>query len=242
MHFYEEEEPSFFRKHRLIVGCVVVAAIASAVWFGKGIFDRTSQARQEQKVTMVNLTPTALPPPPPPPTQTPPTPMENEPRMISQDPVMETESKPDDTAKDTPPSNDPPGLTTGIQGDGPADGFGLRGGSNFGGNTGRIANRGRSSRWGWYASQVQNSISQALQNNSSTRYGDFRVEARIWADRAGRITRANVAGSIGNESLANAITKEVLVGLILKEPPPEGMPMPIVIRLTARHSKMALSR
>jgi hypothetical protein len=31
------------------------------------------------------------------------------------------------------------------------------------------------------------------------------------------------------------------VGLILQEPPPDGMPMPIMLRLTARRPNMALS-
>jgi len=161
--------------------------------------------------------------------------------MIEQEPVNEMESKPDKTSKNEPPDSESPALGTSIQGDGPPDGFGLRGGSSFfGGGTGNTINRGSSSRWGWYANQVQSGISQALQSNNNTRTADFRIVVQIWSDRTGRITRAHIAGSTGNAALDNAITNEVLVGLILQEPPPEGMPMPIVLRLTARHSPAAL--
>jgi hypothetical protein len=105
-----------------------------------------------------------------------------------------------------------------------------------------MMSHGSSSRWGWYANQVQGTISQALQGDANTRTADFRIVVQIWSDRAGRITRARLAGSTGSVALDKAITNEVLGGLILQEPPPDGMPMPIVLRLTARHSQAALSR
>jgi outer membrane biosynthesis protein TonB len=165
--------------------------------------------------------------------------------MIVQAPVNEVESKPDEPSKDKPTASESSPLGTSIQGNGPPDGFGLRGGNSFGGSiggTGNTSTQGGSGRWGWYASRVQNSISQALQSNTNTRTADFRVDVQIWPDRTGRITRAHIARSTGNAALDNAITNEVLTGLILQEPPPDGMPMPIVLRLTARNSSVALSR
>lgn len=236
MGFYEEDEPSFFWKHRLIIGGGCLAALAIAVWFGKGRFE-TSRARSEQRLVMVDLPPPPLPPPPstPPPRVTPPP--ETQQKMIEQEPMSAVESPPDET-----PSSDAPILGTSIQGDGPPDGFGLRGTKSFGGGTVGTGSHGRSSRWGWYANQVQSAISQALQNNPHIRTADFRSVVQIWSDRTGRITRARLAGSTGNVALDNAITNEVLAGLVLQEPPPDGMPMPIVLRLTARHSQMVLSR
>ena len=193
-------------------------------------------------MVMIDLPP-PLPPPTPPPSQAPPPPKESEQKMIEQETVNETESKPDQTAKAEAPVNESPALGTSIQGNGPPDGFGLRGGGNsFGGGTGKTTTHVKNSRWGWYANQVQSAVSQALQNNKNIRTADFRIDARIWCDRNGRITRAHIAGSSGSAALDNAITNEVLVGLVLQEPPPDGMPMPIVLRLTARHSTMALSR
>ena len=236
MGAYEDDDPSFFQKHRLLIGGGCLAVLAIAVWFGKGQFDN-SRSRSEQRMVMIDLPPPPPPPTPvtPPPRVTPPPQMEQ--KMIEQEPMNTTESKPDET-----PVNDAPALGTSIQGNGPPDGFGLRAGNSFGNGSGKTANQGRGSRWGWYANQVQSAISQALQNNTNVRTADFRSVVQIWSDRAGRITRARLTGSTGNGALDNAITNEVLVGLVLREPPPDGMPMPIVLRLTARHSQMALSR
>lgn len=238
MYPYQEEEPGFLQKHRVIIGCGLIVVIAIAVWLGKGRFEN-AKSHQSQKLVMIDLPPPPVQvPPPPPPSQTPPPPpMESEEKMIAQEPVNEAESKPDES-----PAGESPALGTSIQGDGPADGFGLRGGGSIGGSSGKTTTRGQSSRWGWYANQVQSTISQALQNNNNTRTADFRSVVKVWSDRTGRITRARVAGSSGNASLDKAIANDILVGLVLQEPPPEGMPMPIVLRLTVRRSTMTLSR
>lgn len=246
MGAYEDEEPGAFQKYRVIIGCGLIAAIATAVWFGQKRFNRTSHARQEQRVILVNLPPPPpLPPPAPRPSQLPPPPAASEQKMIMQAPVNEVESKADEPSKNEPPASESSPLGTSIQGNGPPDGFGLRGGNSFGGSiggTGNTSAQAGSSRWGWYAGQVQNVISQALQSNINTRTADFRVDVQIWSDRTGRITRARIARSTGNAALDSAITNEVLAGLVLQEPPPDGMPMPIVLRLTARNSSVALSR
>ena len=246
MGTYEEEEQSTFQKYRVILGCGLAAVIAVAAWFGQRHSTRASRPRPEQNVILVNL-----PPPPPvapaprPPSQSPPPPVESQQKMIEQAPVNETETKPVEASRAESPSSDSAALGTSIQGSGPPDGFGLRGGNSFGGSvggTGTGASRGSSSRWGWYASQVQSSISQALQSNINTRTANFRVDAQIWSDRTGRITRAHLLRSTGDPALDGAITNDVLASLVLQEPPPDGMPMPIVLRLTARNPSLTLSR
>ncbi|MEI6083054.1 MAG: TonB C-terminal domain-containing protein [Verrucomicrobiota bacterium] len=237
-----DEEPGPLHKYRAVIGGGIVVVLGIAVWFSKGLFDQSSRSRPDQRMVMIDLPPPA-PPPPPPPTQAPPPPTETEQKMIAQETVDDSETKPDNTPKNEAPANDSPALATSIQGNGPADGFGLRGGNSvIGGTAGKSAGQAKASRWGWYANQVQGAISKALQGNSNTRTADFRVVAQIWSDRTGKITRARLTGSTGNTTLDKAITDEVLVGYILQEPPPEGMPMPIVLRLTARPSQAALTR
>jgi hypothetical protein len=231
---YEDQEPSFFQKHKVIILCGLVAIIAVAVWRGRKRFEHKSQSLSQDNFMFVNLPP-SLPPLPPPP----PPPQEVKQEMISQEEVDPSETKPEEA-----PSNAAPaiGLGTSIQGDGAGDSFGLRANKSAAGGAGQIAIRKKSSRWGWYANQVQRAISQALQSNDRTRTAEFRIEARIWADQAGRITRARLSGSTGLDGVDHAITNQVLVGLILQAPPPDGIPMPIVLRLTARPSQMAQAR
>jgi TonB family protein len=151
-------------------------------------------------------------------------------KMIEQTPI-EQEEKPEEP-KDEPPPVD---LGTNLKGDGPPDGFGMRGSGNgnlLGDRKG--AGSGQRSRWGWYAGQVQSRIADALRCNDRTRRVSLNVQVRVWPDATGRITRAQLAGSTGDAGLDAALKNEVLQGLQLQEPPPQGMPLPIVLRLTAR--------
>ena len=126
-------------------------------------------------------------------------------------------------------------MGTNVTGNGPADGFGLgRAGGNgmIGGRSG--SGGGGGSRWGWYAGQVQSRIGQALRNHRKTRSAGLSLQVRIWPDSTGRVTRAQLVGSTGDAALDLALKDEVLTGLQLQEPPPAGMPMPILMRLSAR--------
>lgn len=158
--------------------------------------------------------------------------------MIEQPKMEEPEEKPDEPP---PKAEEPPQapIGTGIVGNGPGDGFGLGYGSGMsGGGNGMIGGSGtggrRGSRWGWYAGQVQNAIADALRRDRRTRSASLSVHAKIWADSSGRITRAQLASSTGDSALDGAIRNEILTGVQLQEAPPQDMPMPINLRLTAR--------
>jgi protein TonB len=219
MEFDDEPEPPaqrFLKRYRvaiIVTGLVLAGIIAVAKLASSG-----GGSSRRDSITMVSL-----PPPPPPPMMTPPPPpLQDEQRM--EQPMIKEEQP-----KEAPPKDEPP-LGTGIKGDGP-DSFGL---SDKAGN-GRIGgNNGNGSKWGWYASQVQSRIQQALQQNRKTRTASLSVNVRVWPDATGRINRAQLAGSTGDPTLDSALRDEVLTGLQLQEPPPEGMPAPITLRLTAR--------
>ena len=166
-----------------------------------------------------------LPPPPPPPTP----PQQPTPEQKIEDQHEQKMEEPEEKPKDIPekPPDEPP-IGTNIKGDGQGDSFGLSGsaGNGFGGGGG--------SRFDWYAGQVQRRIADALRSNSTTRDATLSVKVRVWADSTGRISRVELAGSTGDPSLDETLRGRVLTGLQLSEGPPEGMPMPILLRLTAR--------
>ena len=216
MDFDDQPEPtpqSFFKRFRIaiivtavvIAGIVVVAKLASS-----------GGSSKRDTLTLVSIAP-----PPPQPVMTPPPPPPQQEEQKIEEPMIKEEAP-----KEAPP--DEPPLGTGIQGPG-SDSFGL---GNKAGN-GRIGG-GDGSKWGWYASQVQSRIQQALQQNRKTRTASMNLKVRVWADPSGRISRAQLAGSTGDPSLDNALRDEVLTGLQLPEPPPAGMPAPITLRVTAR--------
>lgn len=214
----EPEQPpqNFFKRFRIaiiitavvIAGIVVVARLASS-----------GGSSKHDTLTLVSI----APPPPPPVMTPPPLPPPQEEQKI-EEPMIKEEAP-----KEAPPKDEPP-LGTGIKGPG-GDNFGL---GDKAGN-GRIGGDG--SKWGWYASQVQSRIQQALQQNRKTRTASMNVNVRVWADPNGRISRAQLAGSTGDPSLDNILRDEVLTGLQLQEPPPAGMPAPITLHVTARRPR-----
>jgi periplasmic protein TonB len=208
----EQPQQSFFKRFRIAI-LVTAGVIAGII----GVAKLASSGGSSKRDT---LTLVSIAPPPPPPVMTPPPPPPQEEQKIEEPMIKEEQPK------EAPPKDEPP-LGTGIKGPG-SDGFGL--GSNPG--NGRIGGDG--SKWGWYASQVQSRIQQALQQNRKTRTASMNLNVRVWADPNGRISRAQLAGSTGDVSLDNALRDEVLTGLQLAEPPPAGMPAPITLHVTAR--------
>jgi TonB family protein len=146
---------------------------------------------------------------------------------------MEQETAP---VEDAPPEEAPADDTPAVTSNGPAgnDNFGLSKGKPGGGNGSGRKLGGSGSKYGYYAGQVQSTISSAIKRNSKTKSSTMTITARIWADETGRVTRATLNGSSGDPAVDAALRDEVLTGLQLQAPPPEGMKMPINLRLTAR--------
>ena len=90
------------------------------------------------------------------------------------------------------------------------------------------------SKWGWYAGQVQSRVAEALRSNKVTRKAKASITVRIWPDASGRVSKVTLGGSTGDPAVDDAIKNQVLAGLVLNEPPPSDMPMPINLRITAR--------
>lgn len=227
------DDETFWEKYRgLIVVVVLVIAIGSFIAL------RLRSKKAPAPVRSQNFTMVTLPPPPPKPIPTPPpqaTPPPVDHKMDEPRPMEPQEAvKPDEAPPkpDTPP--DQP-LGTNNVGPGPGDNFGL-GGSGGKGGFGGGGKGGSGSKYGYYAGQVQRRISDALQKNSKTKTASMRVEVRIWPDSTGRVTRAELKSSTGDNALDSVIESQVLSGLQLDSPPPAGMPLPIVLRLTARKS------
>lgn len=223
---HEGENDSFVSRHRMTLIVTGILVVGLGVYFmpkPKG----SGPARKVEKVVMVQLPPPPpkLPPPAPPKVQPPPE------KMEKQAPVEEKPKEAAPKKADNPPQT----LATGIKGDGPgsglaASGTGIGGGNFIGGPKGGEGG----GKWDRYAGQVQSKISDALRRNARTKSASIaRLEVRIWPDGTGRVTRAQLVGSTNDTTLDTAIQEQVLTGLQLAEPPPAGMKLPIVLRLSA---------
>jgi hypothetical protein len=221
---YEEEKRGLFQRFGFAIGLIVVAvivvALLRAAFSGGG-----SNAPRPREITMVNLTPLP-PPPPPPPVLTPQTMPER--KMTDVQPLDDQDAK----AEDKPQDESSPGMGTGIKGPGGDNAFGLssKGGSFFQGNGEGGGSHGNP--FGRYFGEVRRKIQDALSRNPLTSKGKFSNKVRLWEDDSGRVTRAKLAGTTGDSALDAAINA-ALSGLLL-DLPPEGLAMPIVIRVDAR--------
>lgn len=90
-----------------------------------------------------------------------------------------------------------------------------------------------------YAGKVQPGIAQAVEKLSTTA-SIWQGIVKVWVDTAGRVTKVRLSASSGPGIDEAALLKE-LSQTVLPAPPP-GLPLPIVLRLTARpHPASALS-
>lgn len=219
----DQDEESFFKRFRvlIVVGCVVVAGILWAV-LGKSEGKSAPARKAPAPMTVVKI---QLPPPPPPPKPPPPPPKEVKP--VEQAPTV----KPD-ADKPKPAEKPPEGLGTNNKGGkGPGMGLSSRGDGMIGGNgKGR---GGDGTRAAWYAGKLQAKIAEAMRNHRKTKNASLRVNVKVWPDASGRVTRAQLDGTTGDASVDAVLKDEILAGIQLPEGPPEGMTMPISLRLTA---------
>lgn len=211
----------------IAVGLLVLLGLAVAAYTLGG-----AKSAPKKKATTVNIVPVLPPPPPPPKPQPTPPPPETPVEPPPDAPEFVEEQAPEAAPEPAPDAPEPMGSN--IQGDGPPDGFGLvgKGGGGMIGGRG-TGGGGSGSRFGWYAGRVQNSVAAAVRNHKLTRSSRMTVKARIWVDSTGRITRASLDGSSGNTDIDRALQQEILTGVRLPDPPPEDMPMPIVMRINA---------
>jgi len=223
-NYDEKDDMTFMERHKVVLSVVAVSVIAVGVFTLQSKFSKPGSSQSKsQTIVSVRLPPMPTPPPPPAPTPPPPE-IKQEEKMVMQEKVDDKEEKPDDKPPDAAP------VTTSIVGNGP-DPFGLKAGNGSGNyfNSGS----GSHSKFGWYAAQVQATIGDALRKNPNTRTANFGIKVRIWSDITGRVTRAKLMDATSDPKVDEAIN-QALTGIQLKEAPPTGMPMPIVMRISAQ--------
>ncbi len=218
---------------------LLVLAVLGVRWIA-GSRAEGPPPRKVMQFAVVSVQPAPQPKPPPPPQPVTP-PKEIDPPQPNRVEIHPTDIPPPDAPR--PP--DAPGggrLALAAEGDGPGDAFNLAGnpggrgllsGSGLGDGTGDGLGQGdASARYGWYFAKIQADLEDALRRTKQLSNASTRVELRVWWDDDGRISRVQLVRSTGVAKLDEAV--QSVVGLKLKQPPPRDVPMPLILRLTAR--------
>ena len=218
------------RPRRIVLQRALVALLALLVLVAIGLIVRSflADAGKPKKHTTHQIAIVRPPPPPPPPK-----PEVKPPEMKKQEvKIPEPEAKPDQ-----PPTPDkPPGERLGLdaEGTGSGDAFGLQ--ANKGGRDITSIGGGGGSRaqYAWYTSLIKRHFDEELQKDRKLRNLDYRAIVRVWLAKDGSISRVEIAGSSGDAQTDEAL-KVAFHGMRpLREPPPESMPQPVRLRITAR--------
>ena len=219
----EIDDRTFLEKYGMAVLAVIVVLVGIGAWIGVSYFSgHITKPKPPPEIAIHLQPPPPLPPPPPPPPppKTPPPPKEQK--------MVELKPKDQQPPKPTPspaPSAPGPKASGPPSEDGTLGGPGGNGNGDIGGDGGTV--------FGYYAGQVGDQVRSVLSSNPKTSKASFKVRIHIWADSTGRITRVSLSRSDDDPSVDAAIKGDVLIGQMVP-PPPQGMPMPIVMSLDGK--------
>lgn len=217
---------------KLMAATFVVIFLVGVIFFVRHfINDGTQKKNIIHEISLIK------PPPPPPPK-----PEEKPPELLKKEEVKLPEPPPDvpppePVAQDAPKDDAPPSENLGLDvtGQGNGDAFGLVG--NPGGRS--IIGGGRDGdtskrRYTNYASQLQQSIYDALEKNQKLRESNYKLVVSVWVGSYGEIERFELANSSGSPDMDSVIKSALREVSALKQAPPEGMPQPVKLRITSR--------
>jgi len=202
----------------VVIAVLGAALIALVTW---GIMTLMGgKSGKPRKPPVVTLLPDKPPPPPPPPKE------EKKP-----EPPKENKDVKIEPPKEAPqPAQNEPLKMEGAAGDGDsAFGAGTVGREYAGGNIGATG-----AVQGMYAGRLQRHLQEQLSRNRKLKESDYRVTVRVWLRRDGTVEKADLAQSTGNSGLDELLREALLQVAAMREAPPENMPQPIRIRITAR--------
>jgi len=210
----------------VLLGVAFSLLIMLAVYLLKDKFQKPPQTKKVvQQITMIQ----PPPPPPPPPEMKPPEPEVKEEKIEEPMPDKEPEPAPEE-------ADEPPAGELGLDADGSAgaDGFGLaahKGGrSILGGTPGSAAI--------WYGGQLQRKLEDGMQNllaDTAAMKSGYSVIIDVWVDTDGRISRSELADGSGKADVDQAIRAALpKLHASVGKAPPDNMPQPVRIRMTAR--------
>jgi len=208
---------------RIIIGLIVLLVL---VGIGYGLKKLMSGgAPQKKQVTTIKLLPDTPPPPPPPPPKEPP---KEQPKADAPKEVKVEQPKP----AETPPAEQL--KMEGAAGDGPSPfAAGAVNNEYKGGEVKTIGSDG-GAKFNWYAGILKNQIQDALEKDKKLKDGQYKFVVSVWLKPTGEIEKLEWNGSDAEPDIQQAVKAALDNMPPMREAPPEGMPQPIKLRISAR--------
>lgn len=201
-----------------------IALLVIGILVAIGLVVMSLMSGKKAKKATVHQVALLRPPPPPPPPKPPEKPPE--PEVKKEEVKIEDKQPPKETESDQPE-----GKSLGVDAEGGAggDGFGL-----VGNKGGRDLLAGGKGAFAFYTNTLQRYLHEELSRNKALRTGDYRVVVKLWLGKDGSIQRFELVGTTGNPEVDDILKNALSQARPMREAPPENMPQPVKVRITAR--------
>lgn len=207
-----------------VIGLVLVLLAV----LGYGVYSLLSSkpGPKKQPVTTIKILPDTPPPPPPPPKEPPKEQPKEQPKEIKVEQPKPVEAPPE-----------PQNLKMeGEAGDAPsAFGTGKVTNEYSGGDVGvKIGGSKGLSAYAWYTSKIKASIEAAIAEQKDLAREQYKVVVELWLAKDGRVERIELVSGSGEQAKDELLRQALRSVTRISEAPPEDMPQPVRLRITAK--------
>lgn len=205
-----------------VVGIAIAMLVIGGLIYGVKSLMSGGQVAKKQ-ITTIKLIPDTPPPPPPPPKEPPKELVKDQPKEIKVEQPKPAEAPPAEQLKMEGPAGDGPsafaaGPVTNDYKGGEVKTIGSDGGAKF----------------NWYAGLVKSQIETALEKDEKITQGQYKLIVSVWLKTNGDLDKIEVVQSDALPEINQSIRSALDNMPAMRELPPEGMPQPIKLRITAR--------
>ena len=221
-----DESPAKVWLKRIGMALVLLAIVVGGWLLFSSLL--SSKVSMKKPVTTVKLLPDTPPPPPPPPKEPPKEQPKEQPKEIKVEPPKQQEPQ-------QPPAEAL--KMEGAAGDGPSP-FAAGSVTNDykGGEPMKIGGGTNIRQFSWYTGMLKTQIEDALAKNKKLSSGDYKVVVKVWVSSNGHIERYELSGTSGKQETDELIRAALGEMPPLAEGPPQDMPQPVKLRISARSS------
>jgi len=217
----EDESQSIIWLKRVAIALIVLLVLGGIGYGLKKMM--TGGSTQKKQVTMIKLIPDTPPPPPPPPKEPPKEQVKEQPKEIKIEQPKPAETPPAEQLKMEGPAGDGPSAFAA----GPVS-------NDYKGGEVKTIGSDGGAKYNWYAGVLKSQIQDALEKDKKLKVGQYKLIVSVWLKPNGEIEKLEVAQSDTSSEIEQAVKAALDNMPAMREAPPEGMPQPIKLRISAR--------